>query len=76
MCNRNITHKNSNVTLLRTLIEPGIIPLLLNINLFNIYVTFGVSDEVLKNLFEMYDRKFELIEESNYKTLIDTYSKH
>lgn len=37
----------------------------------------GISDEevkpVLKNLLTVYDRKWELIEEDNYRTLIDAY---
>lgn len=37
----------------------------------------GISDEevkpVLKKLLNMYDRNWELIEEDNYRTLVDAY---
>ncbi|TKY52093.1 Histone-lysine N-methyltransferase SUVR4 [Spatholobus suberectus] len=39
--------------------------------------SLGISDEevkpVLKKLLQLYDRKWELIEEDNYRTLIDAY---
>ncbi|KAH1192043.1 Histone-lysine N-methyltransferase SUVR4 [Glycine max] len=47
------------------------------IKAYNAMRSLGISDEevkpVLKNLLQLYDRNWELIEEDNYRTLIDAY---
>lgn len=47
------------------------------VNAFRVTRALGIPDAeikpVLKGLLRMYDKKWELIEEDNYRTLIDAY---